>query len=136
MQNNIRLIDKILNKHLYTKDFLLEQRSLGVTNWMWWKWGIQWTKQAKKLAYFKKEKEKQLLEDLDLISDIHDLWFNEWWWVKEFYLVNYTYINDVLALLHWTTIFSRWIILIVLFFWLNTIWLKYFNWTNFRTNEN
>lgn len=129
MQNNIRVIDEILKKHWYTKDFLLEQRSLGITNWMWWKWWIQWTKQANKLTFFKKEKEKKLLEDLDLISDTHDLWFNEWWWIKEFYLVNCTYINDVLALLHWTTTFSRIIIFTILYVWLNTIGIKYFNWT-------
>lgn len=68
MQNNIRVIDEILKKHWYTKDFLLEQRSLGITNWMWWKWWIQWTKQANKLTFFKKEKEKNVWVDVFNIS--------------------------------------------------------------------
>lgn len=95
---------------------------------MGWKWWIQWTKAMRKLKAFKSEKEKKLLDNLDLVSDIHDLDFEKGWWIKEFYKVNLFLIIRILKLLYWTSETSRVSLFIILFFWLNTMWIKYFNW--------
>ena len=130
----MKTIDIILKESGYTKAFLLKQRQSGRTNWMWWKWGIQWTDEMRWLKLFRKQEEQELLNDLDLVSDIHDLDFenanskNIFHSIIRFIKANYRLIMRIIRLLHWTTVTSRTWLFILSFIWLNTVWIKYFNW--------
>lgn len=125
----MKTIEKILDEAWYTKDYLLEQRRIGRTNGMWGKWGIQWTDKLRKLEAFNSKKEQALLNDLDLVSDIHDIDFEYWGFIIAFIKANYRLILRILMLLRWTTITWRLIISLLAFFWLNIFWIRYFNWT-------
>ena len=125
----IKTIDKIIKEAWYTKQFLLECRCSGRTNWMGWKWWIQWTDEARKLKGFESSEEQELLNDLDLVSDIHDLDFEAGWWIIAYIKANYKLIMRILELLHWTSTFWRITIFCLAFFWLNIFWIKYFNFT-------
>ena len=120
-------VNRIIKSHWYTKKYLLECEKKWICNGMGWKGGIQWTDKLRKLPYFKKGKEKQLLIDLDLISDIHDLYYLAWWWVMKFIKANYLFCIDLLQLLNWTLPMSRLILFIISFVWLNVFGRKYFN---------
>ena len=131
----MKTIDFILKEAGYTKEFLLKCRISGITNWCWWKWGIQWTDEARKFKYFQKEKEKELLNNLDLISDIHDIEFNNESGtnilnsLKNFLRANYMLTMRTIRLLHWTSFLRKLFVFSVMMISLNTIWLKYFNFT-------
>lgn len=124
----MKTIDIILKEAGYTKEYLLECRASGLTNGMGRKWWIPWTKKARKFKAFDSKKWKQLLDDLDLVSDIHDLEFWEWGWFIKFFKSNMNLINRVLILLHWTSILRRLLVFTIMFFGLNTVWIIAFNW--------
>lgn len=129
----MKTIDRILKEAGYTKEFLLECRRTGRTNWMGWKWGIQWTEKMRKMEYFETQREQELLDDLDLVSDMHDIEFenetgtNILKSILNFIKANYDLILRIIRLLHWTSISSRiWFLL-----WnitLTVFWVRYFNW--------
>lgn len=124
----MKTIDIILKEAWYTKEHLLEQRRIGKTNGMGRKWWIAWTKQARKFKAFNSNRLEQLLNDLDLVSDIHDLEFGKWGGIIKFYKSNLDLINRVLILLHWTSTLRRLLVFIIMFIGLNTIWVIAFNW--------
>ncbi len=124
----MKTIDVILKEAGYTKKYLLKCRASGLTNWMGRKGWIGWTKQARKFKAFDSKRWNQLLNDLDLVSDIHDLEFWKWGRVIKFYKANLDLINRVLILLHWTSILRRLLVFIIMFFGLNTVWVIAFNW--------
>jgi len=101
---------------------------------MGWKWGIKWTDEFRKLKYFKSTEEQELLDDFNLVSDIHDIDFENKTWItilksiSNFLKSNYDLIIRLLRLLHWTTVLWRLLIFIVAFWGLNIFWIKYFNW--------
>lgn len=129
----MKTINKILKESGYTKEFLLECRKSGRTNWMGGKWGIQWTEKMRKMQFFENEREQELLDDLDLVSDMHDIAFenetgtNILKSILNFIKANYDLILRIIRLLHWTSIYSRiWFLL-----WnitLTVFWVRYFNW--------
>ena len=127
----MKTINKILEENWYTKEELLTCEREWICNWVWWKWGIQFTDLLRKLKYFNKEKEKELLFHLDLIADIHDIDFNNWWWIKDFIKSNYKFCNNLIKLLNWTNTIWRITIFTFVFTSLNIFWIKYFNW-NFK----
>ena len=104
-----------------------------MSNWCWWEWGFKFSllkDRLKKVELFNPKKLDSLYLSIETRAcNFHDDAFEKGWWIKEFYKANMDFINEIMKILHWTTIFSRLIIFIVLFFWLNTIWIKYFNWT-------
>ena len=130
----MKTIDQILEEAWYTKEFLLKQRKIGRTNGMWGKWGIKWTDKMRKMKAFESKKEQSLLDNLDLVSDIHDIEFenatgtNILKSIQNFLRANYELIIRILQLLHWTTISGRLWLSIILNLALNTIWAKYFKW--------
>ena len=123
----MKTIEKILKSSWYTKEYLLEQRAWWITNWMWPKW-TSITKFLKKLPNFESDKKNRLLDDLDLVSDIHDLAYLKWWWIIDFFKANDIFIRNVLDLFYWTSRTARFFLFIILFYWLNTIWIRYFHW--------
>lgn len=124
----MKTIDIILKQAGYTKEFLLKCRASGLTNWMWRKGWVAWTKQARNFKAFDSKRGNQLLDDLDLISDIHDLEFGKWGWLIKFYKSNYDLINRTLILLHWTSTLRRFLVFTIMFIGLNTVWIIAFNW--------
>lgn len=102
-------------------------------NWCWWEWGFKFIlikDWIKKLKFFN----PLLLEKLSTSIETracnpHDEAFTKGGWIKEFLKANWEFIIEILRILHWTSVASRCLIFIILFFWLNTIWMKYFNWT-------
>ena len=130
----MKTIDIILKEAGYTKEYLIQTELDWITNWMWSKWGIQWTDEARKFKAFDSVKWQELLDDLDLVSNIHDLEFWKWWGIKQFYKSNLDLINRVLILLHWTSTLRRLAVFIIMFFGLNTIWAKSFNWKKLYKN--
>ena len=125
-------IDYIIQKAWYESKFLLEQRALWVTNWMWAKRWINISKLLRSLPWFDKKKQAKLIDDLDLISDLHDIDFGKWGNYKDFYNANLNYIKRVLQLLHWTPVIVRLLIFILFYTILNTVWMLHFNW---KSNE-
>lgn len=101
-------------------------------NWCWWEWGFKFSllkDRLKKLKYFNPQKLDSLYNSIETRAcSKHDDKFEKWGWIIEFLKANWEFIIEVLRILHWTSIPSRIIIFIVLFFWLNTLWIKYFNW--------
>lgn len=102
-------------------------------NWCWWEWGFKFSllkDRLKKLKFFNPLLLDRLYASIETRAcNPHDKKFEEWWWIIEFYEANLEFINEVLLILHWSNSTWRLLIFIVLFFWLNTIWIKYFNWT-------
>lgn len=101
-------------------------------NWCWWEWGFKFSllkERVKKLDFFNPDLLDELYNSIEnRACNKHDNKFSKGWWIIEFLKANREFIIEVLKILHWTSILSRIIIFIVLFFWLNTIWIKYFNW--------
>ena len=124
----MKTIEIILKQAWYTREYLIQTELDWITNWMWAKWGIQFTDEARKFKAFESKKAQELLDNLDLVSNIHDLEYAKWGWIKAFYKSNLDLINRVLILLYWTSILRRLLVFIIMFFSLNTIWAKAFNW--------
>lgn len=122
----MKTIDIILKEAGYTKKYLLDCRASWITNWMWAKWWIQFTDVARKFAFAKKPKIAKFLDDLDLVSDIHDLNYLNWETFKDFFKANMELISRVLQLMWWTSTSRRLIVFIMMFTTLNTIWWKAF----------
>lgn len=104
-----------------------------MANWCWGEWGFKFTiirKQVKKLSFLNPKKVDSLYYDIESkCCNPHDDRFEKGGGIIDFYNANMIFIEDLLKLLHWTTILSRIIVFFAVFFWLNTIWAKYFNWT-------
>lgn len=128
---NMKTIEKILSKENVTKEQLDKLRKLGLVNWMWWKWWIQFTNLIRKIDFIDSEKLNNLLDDLDYISDIHDLEFNTWWWIFDFLNANYKLVNNILILINWTSLKSKIFIWFTIFTLINIFWIRFFKWTNF-----
>jgi len=125
-------IDYIIKKAWYESKFLLEQRALWITNGMWAKRWINISKLLRSFPWFNKKKQAKLIDDLDLLSDLHDIDFGKPWNYKAFYKANLIYIERVLQLLHWTPVIVRLLIFILFYTVLNTMWMLHFNW---KSNE-
>jgi len=125
-------IDYIIKKAWYESKFLLEQRALWITNGMWAKRWINISKLLRSFPWFNKKKQAKLIDDLDLLSDLHDIDFGKPWNYKDFYKANLIYIERVLQLLHWTPVIVRLLIFILFYTVLNTMWMLHFNW---KSNE-
>lgn len=119
-------IDNILKKRWYTKQELLQCELDWICNWMWAKWWFQFTDKLRKLKYFNWEKERALLFDLDLISDIHDIKFEKWGSIFDYIRANYYFSIDLYTLLNWTSYTARITLFIIVFIWLNLFWFKHF----------
>lgn len=98
-----------------------------------WQWGLRFSmikNWVKKVKFFNPDKVESLYYDIEtLCCNPHDEWFSAWWGITDFYKANMSFINNLLALLHWTTIFSRIIIFVVFFFGLNILGVRYFKFT-------
>lgn len=102
-------------------------------NWCWWEWWFKFIllkERVKKLDFFNPELLDKLYLSIETRAcDIHDDKFKEGGWIFSFLKANWEFIIEIMKIIHWTSVLSRILIFIVLFFWLNTIWIKYFNWT-------
>lgn len=102
-------------------------------NWCWWEWWFKFSllkNRIKKVKFFNPDKIEKLYNSIEVRwCNPHDIAFARWGWIKAFLKANWEFIIEMLRILHWTSTPSRLLIFIVLFFWLNTIWIKYFNWT-------
>jgi len=125
----MKTIDKILKDNWFTRTEIAVYRKMWVTNWMWGKWWIKFTKELAKLPWFKKGKKKQLLVDMDLVSDIHDIRFYLWWGLFSFLRANWTFSYNMIRLFHWTTPMSRFLLFMTLFLWTTLVGFRYFTWT-------
>ena len=77
-----------------------------------------------------------LFHDIRELCYIHDIRFTLWWNLKDFYKANKNFIIWILDLLYWASPVTRFFVKIVLFIWLNTIWLKYFSfWKKKNLND-
>lgn len=101
-------------------------------NWCWWEWGFKFIllkERLKKVKYFNPDKLDSLYNSIEVRAcNPHDELFSKWGGIIEFLTANYNFIVEILKILHWTNFISRLFIAIILFIWLNTIWIKYFNW--------
>jgi len=104
-------------------------------NWCWWKWGINFGGLMKALPYFNEWKWKRLLQDLTYLCNWHDIQFWKWWSYFDFVRANFLFSYWVFKLIHWTRLFYRIVIFIVLFLWLTFKWKKYFNFITNNENE-
>ena len=118
-------IDIIIAQNWYTKEQLLDCEKQWICNWMWSKWGIQWTDELRKFKYFQGWKIKQLLFDLDLVSNIHDIQIWESENFKQFIKANYVLSNNIIQLLHWTWFIRKVIVWLSVFLGTTIFW--YFN---------
>ena len=124
----MKTIDRILKEAWYTKEDLLVCEIKWHCNGMWSKWGIQWTDRARNMKYFQDKKHKTLLQNLDYISDIHDIDCNKWGFIIAFFKANYILAIRMLELLNWTSISSKVSAFILIFLWTNIFWIRTFNW--------
>jgi len=122
----MKTINRLVKQSWFSRAEIAVYRKMGICNWAWWKWGIKFTQELRKLKFFDKWKEKQLLKDIDLISDIHDIRFHIWGWVFSFLRANYNFSCNMMQLFRWTTPMSRFLMFLTLMLWLNTIWIKYY----------
>lgn len=104
-----------------------------MTHWeCWWEWGFKFSllkDRLKKVDLFNPDKIESLYNSIEIKAcNPHDDDFAKGWWLKEFLKANYKFTITVLQILDWTSVKSRFIIWIILLLWLNTIWIKYFNW--------
>ena len=103
-----------------------------IPNWCWWEWWFKFIllkDNVKKLKFFDWDKLDSLYYSIETRAcNPHDIDFAKWWWFIDFYKANIKFILEVLKILHWTNVLSRIFIFTILFIWLNTIWIKYFNW--------
>ena len=105
-----------------------------MTNWCGWEWGFKFTiirDRIKKLKFLDPKKVDKLYHDIEVkVCNPHDEDFALWGGILDFYRANYMFIERLLRLLHWTNTVSRLLVFIVVFIWLSTVWVKYFNWTH------
>ncbi len=120
----MRTIEQIVTENWYTIEELKECK---YCNWCWWKGGINFELLIKSLPYFKKDKGKQLLEDLHLLCNMHDIWFYKWWNLIDFFVVNLIFSVWVYRLLHWTLFIVRLFLFVILYLLLNLFGIRYFN---------
>ena len=123
----MKTINKIIKDNWFTRTELSVYRKKWITNWMGGKWWVKITKQLRKLPWFNRKKWKQLLIDMDLVSDMHDVRFYIWWWFISFLRANWKFSYNILRLLHWTTFMSRFLLFTTLFLWTTLLGWKYFN---------
>lgn len=104
-----------------------------MSNWCGWEWGFKFTiirKWIKKLPLLDDDKIDKTYYNIEINAcDPHDDKFEVWGWLYDFLKANYDFINDLLIELHWTTTPWRFLILSTVFPLMNTVWIKYFNWT-------
>ena len=125
----MKTINRILQDNWFTRVEIAVYRKMWVCNWAWWKWWIKFTKELAKLPWFKKKKWKQLLIDIDLISDCHDIRFHLWGWLFDFLRANWNFSYNMIRLFHWTTPMSRFLLFTTLFLWTTLVGFRYFTWT-------
>jgi len=123
----MKTINKIIRDNWFTRTELAIYREKWITNWMGGKWWIKFTKELSKLPWFNREKWKQLLIDMDLVSDMHDVRFYIWWWFISFLRANWKYWANMIRLFHWSTFTSRFLLFTTLFLWTTLLGWKYFN---------
>ena len=103
-----------------------------MANWCWWEWGFKFSllkDRLKKVDLFNVDKLESLYNSIETRAcNPHDLDFEKGWWIIDFVKANLKFIKEIMVILHWTSIKSRLIIWAILFIWLNTLWIKYFNW--------
>ena len=124
----VKTINRIIKENWFTRTDISVYRKMWVCNWAWWKGWIKWTKLWSLLHWFQTKKGKQLLIDIDLISDMHDIRFYLWWWLFDFIKANYKFCLNMMQLLWWTNTPSRLLLFIILFLWVTIFWIKYFTW--------
>lgn len=91
----------------------------------------------KKSANVKIKKLKRLWKDIELLCNwLHDIDFSLWGNIKDFHAANMKFICWILGLLHWSTVFIRILVFIVLYIWLNTVGLKFFTFRKKRLQLN
>ena len=124
----MRTIEQIIKENWFTLEELRECEKKWICNGMGWKWWIQWTNLMRALPYFQWDKEKKLLNDLDLVADIHDISYYKWWNVFDFLKSNYILWLNIMRLLYWTNTFDRLLVFIIVFGGTTLFGSKYFNW--------
>lgn len=104
-----------------------------MTNWCWWEGWFKFKllkDYIKNVKYFNPDKIESLYKTIETRAcGPHDNKFTLWGWIKEFLKANYDFTIELLRILHWTSVWSRIIIFTITMLWLNTIWIRYFNWT-------
>lgn len=129
----IKTIDSILI-YEFTEDEKILLKNFNIINGCWWskwfkfKYIFSIIKFILKL-YWKTDltKFEKLIKDFEnFCSYVHDIDFTLWWGLKDFYEANINFIIWILKLLHWSNAFIRILITIVLYIWLNIIWLLHF----------
>jgi hypothetical protein len=135
----MRTINKLLI-YKFTAEQKLILKSLWVVNGCWWaKWFkfeylfslVKWI--VWKCNKVKAHKLWKLFTDFQLLCNFtHDIDFYLWWSLKDFYRANMQFIEWILKLLHWSSWHIRWFVAIILFLWLNIIWLFYFHYRKKR----
>lgn len=101
-------------------------------NGCWWEWWFKFVllkDRLKKLKWFNPKKLDSLYKSIETRAcNPHDEAFEKWGNFLDFYKANLVFIEEVLAILHWTSVGSRIVIFTILFFGLNIGWIRYFNW--------
>lgn len=123
----MKTIDQIITDNWFIRNELIVCKQSGICNWCWWKWGFNFTKALNKIPYFNSNKKQELLFDLSLICNMHDLQYNKWWTFLDFINYNYILANNVMRLFHWTNSIARMILFVLIFWWTTLFWYKYFN---------
>jgi hypothetical protein len=107
-----------------------------MTHWeCWWEWGFKFSllkDRLKKVDLFNPDKIESLYNSIETKAcNPHDDDFEKGWGIIDFVKSNYKFTIRVLEILDWTSVKSRFIIGCILMIWLNTLWIKYFNWKKF-----
>lgn len=126
----MKTIKKLIPYEL-TKKQINELTNIWIINWIWWKWWISFNKlfrKIKKIKWFKIKKYENLYNDINTLSIYHDIDFYTWNTIKSFIRANYNFSVRVIQLLHWSSIFGRLFIFLILFLWLNIFWIRFYNW--------
>ena len=118
-------INKIIKDSWYTLSDIKMYENLWIANWFWpWCCNMNWL--FKILHNFSKDNEQKLIADINICADIHDInYYHSKWFIKS----NYKFAYDVMRLLHWTNIFWRLFIFLILFLSTTLFGWLFYNWT-------
>lgn len=131
----MRTIDKVTRREW--TDLEKEQLiKLWISNWVGWAWWVKFTKLIREILdvvwvympWVDISKLMSYLDDLDrLANEWHDPDYYEWNTLLERLLADYRFAKWVFFLTHWTNLWIRILLFLVILIWLWKNWGKYYN---------
>ena len=124
----MKIIKRYKETWILTQQDIETLKNEWIINWIGGKWcNLEWVLKAiKKLPYFDNKKYDSLYNKILYLSYIHDLDYYIGNNYLDFTIANWDFAYWVFKKLRWTTTIKRLLILILLFFWLQTKGFRYF----------